>query len=465
MRKAPKISSTGDSVSSSEDTRREPTPTALTNAAQTLAVVVKGYPRLSETFIAQELLGLQDRGVRFHIYSLRHPTDTTRHPVHAEITAPVTYLPEYIHHHPAAVAAAWYRARRLPGYPAAWTAFRRDVARDRTRNRFRRFAQACVLATRSAPATPMYYAHFLHTPASVARYAAIMRGVPFAVSAHAKDIWTTPDWDVREKLATCAWLTTCTRGGADHLRTLAADPARIHLTYHGLDLARFPLPVAPSNPPNRDGTAADDPVRLLSVGRLVEKKGYAILLRALARQPGHWTFDHIGGGPLAPSLRDLAVELGIAERITWHGATSQQQVLAALANADLFVLASRIAADGDRDGLPNVLVEAQSQQIACLSTTVSAIPELITDGVSGALVPPGDVDALAAALTALIAAPGERARLARAGAARVRRDFAADVGIDAIVGLLALTPPPAPPRHTAPSANADASPGATASVR
>ncbi len=413
--------------------------------------MVKGYPRLSETFIAQELLGLQRRGVPLHIYSLRHPTDTARHPVHGEITAPITYLPEYIHHHPGVVAAAWLRARRLPGYAAAWAALRRDFARDRTRNRLRRFAQACVLAVRSAPATPLYYAHFLHTPASVARYASIMRGVPFAVSAHAKDIWTTPDWEVREKLAACAWLTTCTRSGAEHLRTLAPDPARVHLTYHGLDLARFPLPAVPAQPPNRDGTSANDPVRLVSVGRLVEKKGYAILLRALARQPGHWTFDHIGGGPLSAALRDLAGELGIAERITWHGAKSQQQVLAALADADVFVLASRIAADGDRDGLPNVLVEAQSQQVACLSTAVSAIPELITDGVNGVLVPPDDVDALAAALSALIADPAARSRFASAGAARVRRDFAADAGIDAITGLLGLGQDEIPHRAAAAS--------------
>ena len=436
MQKARKKSLIGDSASSSD--------------APILAVVVKGYPRLSETFIAQELLGLQRRGVPFHIYSLRHPTDTVRHPIHAEITAPVTYLPEYIHHHPVAAAAAWATARRMPGYPAAWAAFRHDLARDRTRNRVRRFAQACVLATRSAPGTPLYYAHFLHTPASVARYAAIMRGLPFAVSAHAKDIWMTPDWDVRGKLAACAWLTTCTRSGADHLRTLAADPTRVHLTYHGLDLTRFPTSSNHHGQPGRDGTAHGQPVRLVSVGRLVEKKGYAILLRALARQSGHWTLAHIGGGPLAASLRDLAQDLGIAHHITWHGAKSQHDVLAALADADLFVLASRIAADGDRDGLPNVLLEAQSQRVACLSTAVSAIPELITDGATGILVPPDDVDALAAALAGLIAAPQRRQQLALAGADRVHRDFAADAGIDAIAALLGM----APASIAAPSADA-----------
>lgn len=403
-------------------------------AAKPLAIVVKGYPRLSETFIAQELLGLQRRGIPFHIYSLRHPTDPTDHPIHREITAPVTYLPEYTHHHPIVVLRAWTKARALPGYAAAAAACRADFARDRTRNRVRRFAQACVLATKCSPATPLIYAHFLHTPASVARYAAMMRQLPFAISAHAKDIWITPEWEKQEKLAACAWLTTCTATGADHLRAIAPDPGRVHLNYHGLDLTRFPA--TGQTPSGRDGSDPADPVRILSVGRLVAKKGYDLLLQALAQQTGHWTFDHIGGGPLDNELRAQAEALGVADRITWHGAQPQDHVLSALGSADIFVLASRIAADGDRDGLPNVLVEAQSQRLACLATDLAGIPELIDDGINGTLVPAEDPAALAGALAALIADPGLRRRYADAGIARVHRDFAMDAGLDTLAGLL-----------------------------
>ena len=104
----------------------------------TVAFVVKGYPRLSETFIAQEIHALQRRGLRLRLYSLRRPTETAVHPIHREITAPVTYLPEYLHEQPGRVLAAWRRARMMPGYGAAWCVFRRDLARDRTRNRGRR---------------------------------------------------------------------------------------------------------------------------------------------------------------------------------------------------------------------------------------------------------------------------------------------------------------------------------------
>ncbi len=400
-----------------------------------LAVVVKGWPRLSETFIAQELVALESAGHRFEIWSLRHPTDTKTHPLHDRLGATVRYLPEYLHADPARVWRARAAARRLPGYARAYAIWRRDLARDRDRNRIRRFGQACVLAAELPGQTRGLYAHFLHTPASVARYAAIMRGLPWAVSAHAKDIWTAPDWEVAEKLGDdgtgAAFGTTCTAYGARRLRRLAADPARIDLVYHGLDLSRFPDP--PDRPPRR----GDGPIRLLSVGRLVEKKGFDRLIVALALLPGDlpWQWTHIGGGPLARALAQQAHEAGIADRIAWRGTCDQPQVIAAMRGADLFVLPSRVAADGDRDGLPNVLMEAASQCLPILSTPVAAIPEFIITGVHGLLsddTPP----ALAAAITDLARDPARAAAMAGAARHRLRADFTMQPGIDRLSARL-----------------------------
>ena len=166
-----------------------------------LAVVVKGWPRLSETFIAQELVALEEAGQQFDIWSLRFPTDRKTHPLHDRLKARVRYLPEYLHQEPLRVLRAWRAARRLPGYHTARRIWLADLGRDISRNRIRRFGQACVMAVELPTATAGIYAHFLHTPASVARYAAIMRGLPWSFSAHAKDIWTSPDWELCEKLA------------------------------------------------------------------------------------------------------------------------------------------------------------------------------------------------------------------------------------------------------------------------
>jgi glycosyltransferase involved in cell wall biosynthesis len=399
-----------------------------------IAVVLKGYPRLSETFIAEEIRGLEARGLDLRLVALRRPTDRAVHPVHREIRAPVTYLPEYLHQAPLRVLRAWWRRRRSAGYRAARTLWLADLRRDPTRNRLRRFGQALVLAAELPPAVGWLHAHFLHTPASVTRYAAVLSGLPWSASAHAKDVWTTPAWDLADKLAALRWAVTCTRANLRYLATLAADPDRIELVYHGLDRRRFP-PFDASRPP-RDGRDPADPVVLLSVGRAVAKKGFDVLLEALARLPPDlaWRLVHIGDGPLLPALRQQARHLGLAGRIAWQGAQPQDQVLTAYRAADLFVLACRITGDGDRDGLPNVLVEAQSQGLACIASRVSAIPELIEDARTGILVPAEDPAALAAAIHRLAIDPAARQRLGAAGLRHITGQFAAAPGLDRLAG-------------------------------
>jgi len=358
--------------------------------------------------------------------------------VHNEIKAPVTYLPEYLHREPRRSFAAWCAARRLPGYATAHRVWRRDFARDRTRNRLRRFGQAMVLATALPPGTTRIHAHFLHTPASVARYAALMTGLPWSASAHAKDIWTIPDWEKSEKLGDLDWMVTCTRFGAGHLKGLAAQADKVNLVYHGLDLTRFaPGETAPAA---RDGHSATEPVVLMSVGRAVTKKGFAVLIEALAALPPelHWRWVHIGGGELLPALKADAAQRGLSEKIEWRGAQAQTAVLQAYRDADLFILPSLTAADGDRDGLPNVLMEAQSQGLCCVSTTTSGIPELIDHEKTGILVEPGNAAALSAAIRHLITDPAARREYGVKGQARVHQDFDANATIGRLATLFGL---------------------------
>ena len=393
-----------------------------------LAVVVKGWPRLSETFIAQELVALEEAGLAFDIWSLRRPTDKKTHPLHDRLKAPVRYLPEYLRDDPRRVAQAMGAAEKMPGFDAAAATFTADLARDDTANRRRRWGQACVMAAELPDDVAGIYAHFLHTPASVARYTAILRGLPWAFSAHAKDIWTSPEWELREKLSAAhhgaVFGATCTGFGATHLQGLADDPARVDLVYHGLDLDRFPTP--PARTPRTKST----PFRMMSVGRLVEKKGFDNLIDALALLPKtldwHWT--HIGGGALDGEMRARADAAGISARITWRGACDQPEVIASMRESDLFVLPSRVAEDGDRDGLPNVLMEAASQKLPILSTPVSAIPEFIDTGTHGVLSDDAPA-ALAAAMVQFADDPSFGPALAERAYTRLKSDFTMEPGI------------------------------------
>jgi glycosyltransferase involved in cell wall biosynthesis len=293
-----------------------------------------------------------------------------------------------------------------------------------------------LLAAEMPGQTRVLYAHFLNSGMNVARYAAALAGLPVVASAHARDIWTSAEWNKRSKLAQVEWCATCTSSGWEHLRSLADDPGKVHLIHHGLSFDRFP-----TDPPTRERRDGTDPVRavrLLSVGRAVEKKGFDDLIVALSALPKdlNWTWDHVGGGPIIDTLNAQARELGLSERIRWHGTQSQSAVIDLYRQSDLFVLPSREGSDGDRDGLPNVLMEAQSQALACLSTRFSAIPELIIDGVTGVLVPPADAPSLADALEALIMSPDERERLGGAGYTRVRKYFEAEAGIRQLAQML-----------------------------
>lgn len=420
-----------------------------------VALVLKGYPRLSETFIAQEIKALEQRGLQIQLVSLRHPTDTYVHPIHQEIKAPVTYLPEYLHHEPWRVSKALVK---WVGKGVFWRLVKvwwQDFKRDKTRNRLRRLGQALVLARELPTETQWLYAHFIHTPGSVTRYTSLLTGLPWSCSAHAKDIWTTPQWELSEKLNELSWLATCTLANQQYLQSLAADPNKVMLVYHGLDLNRFTSLKPPLNPLSDNGINADPVstndtsstgsaetavVQLISVGRAVAKKGYDVLLHALAQLPAelNWRFVHIGGGPLLESLKAQAGNLGIADNIRWLGAKPQMEVLAEYRQSDIFVLASKITDDGDRDGLPNVLMEAQSQGLACIASNISGIPELVTDQQTGLLVPQGDVNALAQGLATLITNEPLRKQLAAAGKQRVTAEFSLDTTIEKLAQQFGL---------------------------
>ena len=413
-------------------------------APRRIGVVVKGYPRLSETFITQEILGLEERGIGIEIWSLRHPTESAVHPMHGRIAAPVSFLPEYLYQEPRRVLRGARWSLRRTGIKTLMAVFWRDLKRDPTPNRLRRFGQAFVMARELPDEVAHLHVHYLHTPASVVRYAALLTGRTWSFSAHAKDIWTTPDWELREKMAEALWGVTCTRQGAARLGALAPSPDHVTLVYHGLDLDRFPSP--PTRTP-RDGSNPADPLRIVSVGRAVAKKGYDDLLKALAALPDdfHWRFAHVGGGELLDGLKAQAAANGIANRVAFLGGKPQPEVIALLREADLFVLPAREARSGDRDGLPNVLMEAASQGLAIAATDFAGIPEFVRDGVDGHLVPPGDWEALSNAINLLGRDPERRAMLGAAAYQRLKRDFGMADGIDLLAGrlcaLLGTEPP------------------------
>ena len=379
------------------------------------AYLLKRFPRLSETFVLNEMLELQRQGVALRIYALTDPLESQVHPEAARLQTDVVYL-----HDPRRRLRSWFRllggallqalSHPRGGLRVLWALCRVHRSIPSLRHAIEGLWLARDLRQNGVGHV---HAHFIHSPAAVTYLAFLAGGPPFSVTAHAKDLYTTLPRNLRIRAHAARFLITCTRFNAAHLAGLVS--ARTQVVYHGTDLQRFS--------PDRSHV---EPQRILSVGRLVAKKGFKDLVDALALLQSKGLrirADVYGGGPLRPELEARAHRLGLDGRLTFHGARLQDEILAAYRRATVFVLAPVVTNDGDRDGIPNVLVEAMASGVPVVATKISGIPELITDGIDGLLVNEHDPAALAGAIERVLIDSELAEQLGRAGRRRVEREF------------------------------------------
>ncbi len=389
-----------------------------------LGMILKGYPRISETFISNEILLLEQLGVRVHIFSIRPGREAFTHASVARIRARVDYLPETFLRNPhRLIARNLCQLIRDPRHYAAGLGvlFRR-FRRSRNPASLRHFLQAgwLVNARLRGSGVSHLHAHFAHSPASVAFYAAALSGLPFSFTAHAKDIYTTDPDQLREKIAHARFVVTCTEYNRGHLCRLAVGGATpIHCIYHGIDTGLF-------NGNGAERAAPAPPFRILTVARLTAKKGIPTVLAALdilRRRGVDFRYTLIGDGLDRDAILAAIPRLGLEAFCRWIGTQPHDVVLDHYRQADLFVLGCEIAADGDRDGVPNVLFESMAMGVPVAATSVSAIPELVEAGATGLLAAPGRPEELADAMQALLTDVGLRRRIIPAARERVLRDF------------------------------------------
>jgi glycosyltransferase involved in cell wall biosynthesis len=370
--------------------------------------VLKRFPRLSETFILREILSLEEAGVQVMVDSLHAAEDGPRHRELERLRAEVRYLPRHPGIRKSGVASAHLRV--FTRSPIVWT---RLARRARLDGRWGQFLLSGLVAARARRSSAdVIHAHFATGAAEVARDASKLAGVPYTVTCHAKDIFHRENVPhIAERLQDAAAIVTVSGYNVDYLRDrLPSVP--VHLVPN-------PIPAAPAT-----GWKADGP--LLCVARLVPKKGVDQLIDALAIvSPRHLDLrlQIVGDGPLRDQLEDRARTAGVADRIDWIGSVSSDGVRAAMSGARAFVLPCRIDADGDRDGMPTVLVESMMAGVPVISTDVAGISELVRDGETGFLAPADDAQALAAAIERLVDDPRTADRLARSGRALVIRAF------------------------------------------
>ena len=390
----------------------------------TLCMILKGFPRISETFISNEILLLEELGFTIRIVSMRHPRESFAHASVARIRARADYLPSTMTDHlgellPPVLALALTRPGRL------WKAVRiasRRWLRTRKSATLKHLLQAAYLVQNLLPGsnTVQFHAHFAHSPTSVAMFASILSGIPFSFFAHAKDIYTSDPRQLREKMAMARFAVTCTRYNLRCLRRLSGSgfAAPLFCVYHGIDLGLFR--------PDRDPVSPSPPYRLLTVARFTEKKGLDVVFKALAilRDRGlALTHTLIGEGDDRALVEARIRDLGLEGTVSLTGTLPHEEVLGHYARAHLFVLGCKVAATGDRDGIPNVAAESMAMNLPVVATRVSGIPELVRHGVTGLLAEPDDPVALADAMGRMLTDTDLRARVIPEARRTVERIF------------------------------------------
>jgi glycosyltransferase involved in cell wall biosynthesis len=396
----------------------------VTEGNRRLGMILKGYPRISESFISTEILLLESLGIPIEIYSLREPREDFSHDHVKEIRASTTYLPEYVLPHWQLLLKSNIALRKLLG-PHYTRCMARAAQRAWERKKLatlRHFLQAghlAVLRLMHDPVTHLH-AHFCHTPTSVALFASELSGLPFSFTAHAKDIYISEPDQLLRKIRKGRFVVTCTRYNARYLKDLASSAGcdtPIHVVYHGIDLSFFTFTPTPYPRP---------PYQILSVGRLVPKKGYDTLLKSLKlldRAGLDFQFTHIGNGEMQPRIARMTHDLDLGHRVNLLGTLPHAEVINHYRRAHCFALACKVAPNGDRDGIPNVLIEAMATGVPVVATKVSAIPELVEDGVTGTLIQPDDHVEMAAAITDILLHPEKYENHRRLARDRVEKDF------------------------------------------
>ncbi|HVS62050.1 MAG TPA: glycosyltransferase [Thermoanaerobaculia bacterium] len=377
----------------------------------TVAYVLRKFPKLSEAFVLNEILGLERTGVKVHVFSLMAPTDPRFHDGMVRLKAPIWYVPGLADPRDRDSLRRTNRdaARRFG------SVYRRARLRALATCRpilLWRFYQAGWIAERAARLKVRHlHAHFATRATTVAGLVSAISGLPYSFTAHAVDIYREDvDLDIlRRKVAAARFVATVSESNVEHLRRVANGGApRIELVRNGIDLSRF----AP------DGAAPEPPFKILSVARLVQKKGGEYLIEAcrlLARRGVPFRCDVIGRGHLRAKLLAQIAEAGLADSVRLLGGRKQSDVLRHYRSTHVYVLPSIVGEDGNREGLPVSIVEALACGIPVVSTRVAGIPEVVREGENGLLVPERDPAALADAIQRLIEDRALHARL-RAGA-------------------------------------------------
>lgn len=399
-----------------------------------IGYILRSYPRLSQTFVLNEILALEQIGVSIQIFALTHPHEKVVQARVNQVQAPVHYLDEATGPRPLGTILkenARVARHHFKGYMRSLYYLVLNKRIDEgyiASNRWYCFLQAvyliCLLdriEQRTDKRIDHLHAHFAHDPALIAHLVHRITGIPFSFTAHARDLYQVPERVLADRIVEAEAVITCCGANLEYLQRIApAHQSKYSLIYHGVNLQDF-QPVT-----NPGASSIPRPPLILSVGRLVEKKGFLDLLQALFTVKGRGGYFHCdiyGDGPLWEHLRKWIEEHDMAGEVELNGERTQQELIPIYQNATLFVLTPVQTEGGDRDGIPNVLLEAMAVGLPVVTTQVAGISELIENRQDGFLYQPHDIDGISSGIMELLCDENLRGQLGSAASRKIAGQF------------------------------------------
>jgi glycosyltransferase involved in cell wall biosynthesis len=385
-----------------------------------IAYIVKEFPRISETFILNEILELERLGFEVTIFTRTSVSNLPPHNDFFHLKGDILLLgadnPKDL------LPKLWDNILVFLSRPRVWINVLRKVRKKKEKSALRKFWIAGRISRHILKKKIDHvHAHFATHNTKIARLVSNLTGIDYSFTAHAKDIWvkSTPP-EIKSMIDNARFAVTICRYNMDYLCSLTAAYKKIHLIYNGLDLSKFPYPATRGNKQNAR-------IEILAVGRLVPKKGFAVLIQAckiLQSSNVNFSCRIVGDGPERDDLKDLISTNRLSDVFFLEGPCTQEILIRQyLSHADIFVMPSIITENGDRDGIPTVILEAMAMGIPVAATSVAGIPEVVIDSQTGVLIEPGSAAALAEAIVMLTENNELRRRLGQNGSALVRERF------------------------------------------
>jgi len=390
-----------------------------------IAFLLSQFPEMHETFILREFLGLENKGINFDIYSLKKCKDKIIHPEVEGFMSKTFYTPVFC------IVSFFYW---LIVHPRKF--FKADRCVYRYSHSLLDFIKAKAVFFRSLYFARLMrrnnighiHAHWATMPTTGAEIISILLDIPFSFTAHAWDIYLNNRESLRQKIRNARFVLTCTKANKEYLDQLDQKEGlgKVVVNYHGMDLQSFTL---------RDDQKCQSPI-ILAIGRLVEQKGFEYLIKAcgiLKQKLVNFECIIVGEGPLRKDLEGIRDNLGLGGAVKMLGSTTQDQIKKFFQKAGVFTAPSVIAQNGDRDGIPNVLIEALAIGVPVIATKVSGIPEIIVDQNTGILIPERNEEALADAMMDVLQGKAPLHAFKANGRTKIEREFDIKKNIDEFV--------------------------------